>query len=292
MVHIAEELQKIAKIGVGAAQDKFDAQEVARPDVLQAEIQLSEVGILLDNARYRERAARQQLANVLGVPQLPQEPLVGELADAREVIDHDWLWEQVCSANPLLESARAEVQRARVQIQRERVEPIPDVQTQFGVQYDAATEHTVANAQVGVALPFHDRNQGNVAAAAARLRRATANVKRLELVLRDRMTETYRRYSIAHNRAERYRTTILPKAKESLELATAAYQAGEYDFLRVLTARRTRFETEVEYVSSLTDLRQSLVELDGFLLTGGLSDPGNEVIDSALGGGVLTNLNQ
>lgn len=165
------------------------------------------------------------------------------------------LWSQICADSPLLASARAEVERAKMQIRREQVEPIPDVQTQFSVQYDAATEYTVTNAQIGVALPVHNRNQGNISAAVAKMRRASANVNRLELSLRDRLTETYRRYSIARNQVEQYRKSILPKAEKNLELATVAYDAGEYDFLRVLTARQTMFETRVQFVSSLTDLR-------------------------------------
>lgn len=278
-VEIAEELLKVAEAGVNTSREKFEAQQVALPDVLQAEIQLNQVGILLQNAKYRAQAARQQLANAIGIPTLPTEPLSGTLEDDLAEVDQDLLWEQVREANPLLESARAQVQRSQIQIQREQVEPTPDVETQFSLQYDAATDFTVANAQVGVALPIFNRNQGNISAAAAKMHRAAANVQRLELVLRDRLAATYRRYLIARNQVDRYREEILPKAQRNLDLTTQAYQAGEFDFLRVLTARQTLFQSNVEYIDSLINLRQSLVELQGLLLTGGLSDPADDTVN-------------
>ena len=284
-VEIAEELQKVAEAGVKTSQEKFEAKQVAQPDVLQAEIQLNQVAILLQNARFREHAARQQLANTIGVPALPPQPFTGTLDEELAEVDHERIWQEVCEANPLLQAARAQVQRAQMQIQREQVEPIPDVQTQFSLQYDAATDFTVANAQVGVALPIFNRNRGNISAAAAKMHRAAANVQRLELVLRDRLAETYRRYGSAQNQVERYRDNILPKAQKNLDLTTQAYEAGEFDFLRVLTARQTLFQAEVDYIASLTNLRQSLIELDGLLLTGGLSDPAEDAVNPGGGGG-------
>ena len=65
--------------------------------------------------------------------------------------------------------------------------------------------------------------------------------------------------------------TILPKAKEALELMVEAQDAGEFDFLRVLTARRAYFDSNLKYVSALGQLAQAASKLDRLLLTGGLS---------------------
>lgn len=284
MVEIAEELREVAHAGVSSAQQLFEAQQVAKSDVLQAEIQLNEVDILVQNARYRQQAARQRLANVVGVPELSRDPLLGELEEPLQPIDATTLWEKIAAASPELETARAQVRRAQTRLRREQVEPIPDLMTQFSVQHDAATSFTLANAQVGVMLPAYNDNRGNISAAAAQMRQAAANLHRIELLIRDRFAETYRRYNMARNQVERYRDGILPKAERNLELATAAYRVGEYDFLRVLTARQTLFSNRVEYVSSLIEFRQARIELDGLLLTGGLSDPTGEPIDADVRG--------
>jgi cobalt-zinc-cadmium efflux system outer membrane protein len=123
---------------------------------------------------------------------------------------------------------------------------------------------------VGIEVPIFDRNQGNVTAAVGELRAAQAEVNRLELVLRDRLAEVYQRYQSARNQSTTYRDTILPTAQENLSIAVRAYEAGELDFLRVLTARRDLFEARMNYISAMTELRVSAVEIQGMLLTGGL----------------------
>jgi outer membrane protein, heavy metal efflux system len=58
-------------------------------------------------------------------------------------------------------------------------------------------------------------------------------------------------------------------------LTTQAYEGGQLDFLRVLTARRTYFETRLKYLEALIEFRKAAAELDGLLLTGGLEAPGD-----------------
>ena len=48
--------------------------------------------------------------------------------------------------------------------------------------------------------------------------------------------------------------------------------AGEFDFLRVLTARRAYFDANLNYVASLGNLATANARIEGLLLTGGLSN--------------------
>ena len=45
--------------------------------------------------------------------------------------------------------------------------------------------------------------------------------------------------------------TILPKAEEAFELMQSARTAGEFDFLRVLTARWMYFDANIKYVVAM-----------------------------------------
>ena len=125
---------------------------------------------------------------------------------------------------------------------------------------------------LGAEVPVWNRNQGNVTAAMANLQAAQAEVSRLELSLRDDLANTFQRYESARNEVEIYQEQILPTADKNLSLSQKAYDEGEFDFLRVLIARRDLFEARVNYVASLTELRAAAIEIQGLLLTGGL-DP-------------------
>ena len=64
--------------------------------------------------------------------------------------------------------------------------------------------------------------------------------------------------------------TILPGAKEALTLAETAYKAGEMDFIQLLVARRTYFESNLQYVNAQSQLASARAKVDGFVLSGSL----------------------
>lgn len=273
-VQLASELRSIAQQGVRLAQQLEAALEAPRTDVLQSEVELATVELLLENSRQREFAARQALAAIVGVPELPCTMLVGTLDE--EILPWDWCatYNRLVETSPLLQMAQARIAQAQAQIRREQLEPVPDLSVQVGSQHDFATDDTIYSAQVQVPLPLYNRNQGNISAATAEWRQALDEAARIERVLQQRLAEVWRRYAAAQTQAEIYRNRILPRSQQTLELTTQAYQGAQLDFLRVLNARRTYFENRLRYLEAQIDLQKATAELDGLLLTGGLDAPG------------------
>ena len=64
---------------------------------------------------------------------------------------------------------------------------------------------------------------------------------------------------------------MLPRAQESLELLESARQAGEIDFLRVLTARQMLFDLQQNLIAAKGQLSQVDAEINGLLLTDALA---------------------
>ena len=290
-VEIGERLLSIATHGVEVSEALLEAQQAAKPDVLQARIQLSEVRILLQNARYDYEAAWKQLSALLGQPDLPPAAISGILASDTPLPDAEAIYNELITSSPEIQAARARVARANVQIRRQSVQPIPNLQVQLGVARDNETGDDIANAQIGIPLPLFNRNQGNAQLAIAEHRRAISDLRRLELALKNRLAAALRDYSKARNEVKRYRGEILPTAEENLKLTEEGYQHGEFDLIRVLTARRSFFETSLAYVNSQVALRQAEVAISGLLLAGGLDDvadiEGGEAVglrDQALSG--------
>ncbi|WP_010581669.1 TolC family protein [Schlesneria paludicola] len=274
-VLVAEELLKIADDGVSVSERFFKAEQVSQADVLQATIQQRQTQILLRNARFRAAAARKSLGNVIGWPDMPPRPLGGALEDELQDVDWDVAWQELLNRSPQLHAAQARLASAQVQIHREQVEPIPNLQVSGGAGRDilpADQSFQMFTVSVGTNIPVWNRNQGNIMAAEGYYRAAQAEVTRLELSLRDDLADAYQRYQSARSEMEIYRDQIVPTAESNLALTQKAYEEGEFDFLRVLTARRDLFQARVNYVTALTDLRSAVIEIRGLLLTGGL-DP-------------------
>src|SRR5690606_22767625 len=271
-LRLAREFREVAEKGVQVSQDRLRIQVGARPDLLQSQMQLNEVDLMIQRAELDLEAAWNHLAAIAGVPHMVRPHLAGELEVPAVERDVEAVYQQIISVSPVLASARARVDRARANLQRQQQQPIPNLTAQLGAGHDDATGDEFANIQLSLPLPLHNKNQGNVRAAHAEYCEATQNVERLMLQIRHDLAGVMREYRIAKVTVEQYESSILPKASESLDLIQQAQDAGQIDFLRVLTARRMFFDANLEYIQALGDLAQADAKLEGLLLTGGLEN--------------------
>src|SRR5262249_4820388 len=219
------------------------------------------------------RAAWQELAALLGQPCLPPTPLRGSLEEGCPALDFDAALAHLLEASPEVLFARAEVTRSQLALRREQVEPIPNVRVRAGTQYDFESQRQEAFAQVGVALPVFDRNQGNIRAAQAHLARAQAELARVELSLRQRLARAFAAYRTALAVVENSRKYTLPESREAFELDLDSFRRRRAAYPQVLIAQRNYFQASVEYVEALGRLRRAEVAICGLLLVDGLEEP-------------------
>ena len=122
-------------------------------------------------------------------------------------------------------------------------------------------------------MKLFDRNQGNIQAAQADLERSRAEVKRIELVLRERAASFVENYRTAKSMVDRYRTEILPRAQRAYALLYRRYGLLQASYPQVLLSERVLFKAETEYIQNLETSWINAIALQGFLLTDGLEAP-------------------
>ncbi len=266
-VELSRSLQTVGAQSVATARALLEAQEGRRTDLLQAEIESQRAGIDLAQAESNHRGAWRRLAAVVGQPDLPVQPLVADVDALAWALSWDETLGQLWCDSPEVAAALAEIEKARFALSRARVEPIPDVTAQASVQYDAATEDSIASAQVTLPIPLWNRNQGGVARAYGDLAAARRRLEVIELRLQRDLAAEYQAYETARARTETIRHEILGRAQQTLDAASQAYSAGELDFLDFLTAQRTYFQANLEYLAALGELCRSVETLRGLLLT-------------------------
>jgi cobalt-zinc-cadmium efflux system outer membrane protein len=271
-VELSRRLVEIAQEGTRTAEQLLKALEASRVDLLQSRIEANRAGILLENAQEDHHAAWRRLAAVVGAPDLTPASLAGDVEDVGSPLDWEEALGRLLSESPELAAAWAEVERARWASRRARVECVPDVDVRGSVHHDNATGDDVVGLEIGVPLPLFDRNQGGIVAADARAIAAERNVQRLRLDLQDRLAGVFREYATARQEVEKYRTSILPDAKEALDLVTKAYSQGEFSYLNLLTAQRTYFQSNLAYLEALLDLQSARARIDGLVLSGSLGE--------------------
>jgi outer membrane protein, heavy metal efflux system len=265
-VDLSDQLVRIGQEGVRAAEELFKAKEVSRVDILQARIEGDSARILAEKARNRHMAAWRNLAAVSGATDMQPAVLAGELQDGLPQLAWDDAVNRLLGESPDLAGARSGVARAAAVLSRQWAERVPNVDMQAGVLYDNATRDRIAEVQVGMPLPVFNRNQGNIRKAQAELAVARGEVRRVELELRQRLAVAFERYQNARCQVEKYAGEILPNAQTSLELVTAGYRQGEFNYVALLTSRRTFFQVNLAYVDSIRDLRSAAVAIEANLL--------------------------
>jgi cobalt-zinc-cadmium efflux system outer membrane protein len=267
---VTNSLVRIADDATNIVKRLWDRGESSESDWRQARVEANMIRIKQATAANRHLAAWRQLAVLVGDPCLPPAELVDDLQNG--VTDFEWcpLVERTIAASPELAAAWAEVERARLSLRRAEVEPLPDVTLKAGVMRDNVAHETMANAMASIPLPIIDNNRGAIRQASADLRRAQNEVDRVRFRLQHQLAAAFARYQTARVTVERYNKEILADAEATLNLVKKVYEAGEADYQRQLSAQRTYFQTRLEYIEALGDLRKAAIQLDGFMLSGSL----------------------
>lgn len=267
-VALSRQLQMVGNQLVATSQSLLEAQEGRRIDLLQAEIESQRAGIDLAQAESNYRGAWRRLASAIGQPELPEQPLAADLNSIAWAQSWDDTLAALWQTSPETAAALAEIEKARAALARARVEPIPDINAQATVQYDNATNDTIAGAQVTLPIPLWNRNQGGIAKANGDLIAARRRLEVVEMRLQRDLATQYQAYETAQARTATIRDEILGRAQQTLDAATQAYGAGELNFLDFLTVQRTYFQANLEYLAALGELVRSVELLRGNLLEG------------------------
>lgn len=234
-------------------------------------------------ARIQENTLREEwrsLAAVIGKPELPMAVVAGDLERNWPELNEEQIVEAIAVQSPAAQIAEVAEQRARSEMIRARRVPIPDLQLHAGMEYNREPigPSNVATgwegiAEVGVQLPLFNRNQGNIAAAAADRERSQLEKQRIALMLRERAATVVDQYANAKLMATEYREEILPRAKKAYALMVEKYGKMLAAPPRVTETQRRLFQLQGEYIAALESVWTTGIALQGYLLTDGLEAP-------------------
>lgn len=266
-VLVLENLLVIARASRESAEKLERVGEGTRTDTLLLQIEQDRAELSLENGETLLTSAHQQLAATVGLPGLVIEGVTAELDTALPDFEFEALRRGVVTQNALARVAQLEVARSRVLLQRAIVEPFPNVVAMGGYQRQIGDAPVLDQAlfQVTVPLPLWNRNQGNIASAQANVTAAAGQYGRVQNELSLRAAQVLAEYRTAVQRVDHFERQILPRAKELQRIALQGYEAGQFDFLRLLQAQRVLHETTLTYVNAQESRWLAGAEIAGLL---------------------------
>jgi cobalt-zinc-cadmium efflux system outer membrane protein len=273
-VAFSHQLLQISSQALQASELRLKALEGTQAAVLQSQVESDSALLLVEEATNRRDSARRRLASVVGTSAADSPQLEDAFTAKLPTLDWETVRSKLMADNPELAALQTEVEAARWAVQRESAGRIPNVTVMSGAQYDNASEFAVANVQVSLPLPIYNRNQGNIVQANGRLTAAQAALDGRELALTQQLAAAMSQYITASRRVAKYSESILPAARQSLDLVTQAYQQGELAYLDILATQRTYTEKNLDYLNNLETAWKQWALVDGQLV-GPLPDTGN-----------------
>jgi cobalt-zinc-cadmium efflux system outer membrane protein len=278
-VQVRERLAALSDEAVRVSHQLYNVGAADRPDVLEAEIESREARLALVAARNQQHHTWLSLATMMGEPERRVQPL-GDVGEAPPELDRDEAVAALLRESPQLKSARARLERAAATLRSADREAFPDLFVRFGSDWDRVRVPSdgrpvgwEASGEIGISLPIFNGNAGGKAAARARLERSQAEVERVELALRSRVSAIFEAYLNALRMAEEYSAEILPRAEEAYRLYLERFREMAAAYPQVLIAQRTLFQTSERYLSALEEVHIAALQIRGFLVVDGLEAP-------------------
>jgi outer membrane protein TolC len=247
------------------SQAKYATGRISQQDALKPVVELSKLhGDLL---MFEEQAgiAAARLNVLLGrTPEAPIGPLT-EPTEQTLLPASTELQRLALDHQPALTRARVEIERAEAELASAKQEYKPNFTVQGG--YLLMPNQTDAwLARVAVTWPrapwSRDKISARITEEIAASETAKAREHAMQNMVRLAVQEAYVRAKSAQERAALLRTTILPQARQTLDVSRIGYQADKVDFQAVMDNERMLLDAQLGYVRALSEFEQATADLE------------------------------
>ena len=252
---------KLAQVGhelslgvLEAITRRIEAGDLAPAELRRVEVEVLQAELAVDDARGEARTAVVALAATWG-GQAEQLELVAlpEPAPPARLSGGEKLW--TASAEAGVATAQAEEALARAEI-------VPDLEVGLGWRESAAFETNSLVLSVGMPIPLWNRNEGQLDAARAGIRRARFEAEAGKRIWQAGRAETEARVRAASARYETMVTRLLPALEASHKTVQDGFAEGRFDALDLLASREHLLAGKQAVLDSLRTYWEARIDLD------------------------------
>ena len=256
---LAEEIERLART-------QNEVGKVTLQDLLRAQIEQERLTTEIANLEDSRNPLLAQFKAALGLKADDVAPPVPQKFESTPIeVTSDKLLAAALARNPRLKAMEAEVRRADASIRLAYKARLPDFSV--GLEADVKASPVMFTPQFGVTLPiWRDKIAAQIAAAQAGKSAAAARLSSEEIMLAVEFAEKSFMFREAGRTLELLTERLLPKARQSLEVAQSGYVSGKVDFLNLLDAERTLLEFKLAEVEARVQRELALAELSVLIL--------------------------
>jgi outer membrane protein, heavy metal efflux system len=261
-VAIAVDLQALAGRARDAAQERFEAGEIARLEVVQADLLLSQAENEATAQGGERDAARAELNVLIGrgasEPTQVSEDLSAAALPAPEIAA-----EAAIAGNAGLAVIDRQAAEAAARAELARAQQTPDPTVEAAATHDAPGEFDWGwRFAVGLTVPVWTRHKAAVRVEEATLAQLRTQREALVQKLEGAVAAALARARVQRQQYLRYRDEILPRSHEVETMAEESYRSGQTGLPALLQALQSAREARARAVQAGLDYQAALAELE------------------------------
>ncbi len=218
----------------------------------EQDVSSSEVALIQAKAALRLNVGFEAIADSFDVD--------GELTYRKFPVTLEDLNREALATRPDLRAARSGVKLAQDTQALEYSNRARDLTAQ--VEYDRAGSLNAFGFGFSIELPFHDRNQGNIARAKIAIRQAAETEAQTRSAVLTDVAAAYAAFQASEKVLALFQSGYLDQARQSLEITTYVYQKGSGTLLDLLDAERTYRSTQLAYRQALAAYMTSVQQIN------------------------------
>lgn len=249
----------------GVVQSRYEANKTDQSDVLKVQIESGEISIELFDWQQRSHIAEAAVSRQLNKPLDSSYPIREQVKRVAFSLTLSELEEIALEKRPELKSFEIGVERAKSSRLFSQTEWLPDIVGRFEARkFKGEDEIREYDNFIGFSVPVWSLLKGIGGGWAS----AQKEVDAAESLYTDMKNETlfkvheaYAKFKSADNALNIYEGSILPKAKQQVEIAISSYEAGRTDILNLIDAQRTFKNTQIGYYKAMSDYEMALSDL-------------------------------
>ena len=260
------------------ARAQNEVGKVTLQDVYRAQIEQDRLKTELANLEDSRRPLIARFKGALGMThRQPDPPVPAGFETTPLDLNADDLLATAFARNPRLNAMQAEVRMAEAGVALAHKSKVPDFS--LGLMADAKASPTMFRPLAGMTLPiWRDKIAAEIAAAQAGKHAAEARLTSEQIMLTvDFAMKSYDYREVTRTLAL-LQNQLIPKARQSLEIARSGYLSGQIEFFNLIDAERTLLDFGLAEVEARTRREILLAELS--LMIAGVPPPGAPVLNA------------
>jgi cobalt-zinc-cadmium efflux system outer membrane protein len=251
---LANDVEKLAR-------SQNEAGKVTMQDVLRAQMEQDRLAAEIENLEDSRNPAVAQFKSALGLKwNDTTPPLPSRFKSTPLDLNSSELAASALARNPRLRAMQAEVRGADASLRLAYKARVPDFSV--GLEADVKSSPLMVTPEVGISLPiWRDKTAAQIAAAQASKSATEARLSAEEIELAVEFAEKSFLLREAGRSLDLLSDRLLPKARQSVEVAQSGYVSAKVDFLNLLDAQRTLRDLQLAEVEARLQRELALAEL-------------------------------